>query len=215
MTIWLKKSPLFTMVVLVDFNAKMESWYTNGSHNLEGLWIDFLMSSFSFNQAISKTTNILNNSSSYIDLESGVHSSLHANCNHQLPYVKFNLNFICPPLYEWELWHYKLANSHCIQRTIKNSDWEKAFLNVDVKEKILLFNESILNIIHNFIPHKKTCDVQDPPWMTRCIKKVVNDKNQFYKRFVKNKDFTNSSRDLERFRSLQSNLSSLIETKKQ
>ena len=130
--------------------------------------------------------------------------------------MKFNLNVFYSPLYGREVWHYKLANSDCIQREIKNFDWEKAFLNVDVNKKVLLFNESILHIIRNFIPHEiVTCDDRDPPWMTRLIKKAIKDKNLFYQRFVKNTDFTNNDSNLERFRSLQNNLTITIETAKQ
>ena len=97
--------------------------------------MDILTVSFGFNQIINKPTNILSNSSSCIDLiftsqpnlviESGVHSSLHANCHHQVTYVNLNLNVIYPPPYEREVWHYKLANSDCIQCAIANFDWEK------------------------------------------------------------------------------------------
>ena len=106
-------------------------------------------------------------------MESGVHSSLHADCHHQLPYVKFNLIFFYPPPYEWEVWHYKLTNSDCIQRAIKKFDWEKAFLNVDVKKKVwVTYCETIVNFIRSFIPHETvTCDDRDPPWMTSLIKK--------------------------------------------
>ena len=45
------------------------------------------------------------------------------------------------------MWHYKLANSDCIQREIADFDWEKAF-----KRKTMLFNKTIFNIIRNFIP---------------------------------------------------------------
>ena len=122
----------FMMVVLRDFDAKSKFWYTNDSTNFEGSKIDFLTSSFGFHQIINKLTHILNNSSSCIDLifttqpnlviESGAHSYLHANCHHQLAYVKFNLNVFYLPSYEREVWHYKLANSDCIQRAIKNFD---------------------------------------------------------------------------------------------
>ena len=78
------------------------------------------MSSIGFHQAINKPTHILNNSSSYNDLEAGVCSSLQANCDHQLPYVKFNLNVFYPPPYEREVWLYKLEISDCIQREINN-----------------------------------------------------------------------------------------------
>ena len=91
-----EKNP-FMMVVLGDFNAKSKSWCTNDSTKFESCKIDFLRSSLGFHQIINKLTHILNNSSSCIDLiftmqtnlvmKSGVHSSLHANCHHQLPYV--------------------------------------------------------------------------------------------------------------------------------
>ena len=123
------KNP-YLVVALGAFNAKLNSWYRNDSTDTEGSKIDILTSTFGFHQIIKEKTHILNNSSSSIDLkftsqanlvtESGVHSSLHENCNHQITYVKFNLNVIYPPPYETEVWHYKLANSECIQRAIAN-----------------------------------------------------------------------------------------------
>ena len=114
------------------------------------------------------------------------------------------------------MWHYKLANSDCIQRAIKNFDWGKAFLNVDANKKLLLFNETILNIIRNLIPHEiVTCDDRDQPWMTRLIKKAITNKNLFCQRFVKNAGFTNNDNNLERFCSLQNNLNIAVETAKQ
>ena len=135
---------------------------------VEGSKIDILTASSGFNQ-------IMSNSSSCIDLittklqtnlviELGVHSSRLANCHHQITYVKFNLNVIYPPLYEREVWHYKLANSHCIQRAIANFEWEEAFHNVDGSKHVMLFNETVLDIIRNFITHKTaTFDDRDPP----------------------------------------------------
>ena len=115
-----------------------------------------------------------------------------------------------------EVWHYKLANSDCIQKAIKNFDWEKALLNVDVNKKVLFFNGTIRNIIRNFIPHEIVIsDDRGQPWMTRLIKKAVKDKNLFYQHFVKNTDFTNNDINLERLRSLQNNLTNTIETTKQ
>ena len=80
------------MVVLGDFNAKLKSRYTNDNTNFESSKIDFLKSSFGFHQIINKPTHILSNSCFCIDIifitqlnlvmESGVHSSLHANCHH-------------------------------------------------------------------------------------------------------------------------------------
>ena len=129
--------------------------------------------------------------------------------------MKFNLNVFYPTPYEREVWHYKLANSDCIKRAIKNFVWEKAFLNVHVNKKVLLFNETVLNIMRNFIPHELiTCDDRDSLWMTRLIKKTIKDKNLFYQHFVKNTDSINNNSNLERFHSLQNNLTNTIETTK-
>ena len=144
----------------------------------------------------------MNNTSSCIDLiftsqlnlvtESGVQSSLHANCHHQITYV--NLNVIYPPPFEREVWYYKLANSECTQCAIANDDWEKAFSNIDVNKKVLLLNETVLNIIRNFIPHETVIfDNRDPPWITSCIKKAINNKNLAFKRFVKDKGSVNNN----------------------
>ena len=59
---------LYMMVLLRDFNAKLNSWYANDSANIEGSKIDILTASFAFNQIINKQTHILENSSSCIDL---------------------------------------------------------------------------------------------------------------------------------------------------
>ena len=82
------------MVVFGDFSAESNSWYRNDSTVTEGSKIDILTSTFGFHQIINEATHVLNNSSSCIDLtftsqpnlvkESGVHSSLHANCHHQI-----------------------------------------------------------------------------------------------------------------------------------
>ena len=77
----------------------------------------------------------------------------------------------------------------------------------------MLFNETILDIIRNFIPHETvTFDDRDPPSR---IKKMINDKNLVFKRFVNKKGFVNNSSNLERFSSLQNKLNSLIKTSKQ
>ena len=87
------KNP-YWMVALGDFNAKSNSWYRNNSTDTDGSKIDILTSTFGFHQSIHEATHILNKYSSCIDLiftsqpnlvtESGVNSSLHANCHHQI-----------------------------------------------------------------------------------------------------------------------------------
>ena len=101
-------------------------------------------------------------------MESGVHSSLHENCHHQITFVKFNLKIYYPPPYEREGWHYQKANSENIRKTINEFPWERHFANSDVDEKVYLFNKTIKNIVSNYIPHETiVCNDRDPPWINK------------------------------------------------
>ena len=122
----------------------------------------------------------MHNSSLCIDLtfasqpnlitESGVHPSLRPNCHHQLIYAKFNLQIYYPPQYYREVWQYSDANTELIRRTVDQFNWQKAFLNKNVNEKVDIFNETILNILRNSMPHKTVlCDDRDPSWFNNKI----------------------------------------------
>ena len=63
------------------------------------------------------------------------------------------------------------------------------FKNIDVDEKVNLFNNTIKKIILNYLPHETiTCDDRDPPWINKNIKKLVHEKNQAYKSYRQNKN---------------------------
>ena len=106
-----------------------------------------------YNKVIKEPTYILDNSSSCIDLiftsqanlliESGVHSSLHSNCHHKIICSKFDLQIFYPPSYLHEVCHYKDAKTELIRRSIAVFDWEKAFSNTSVNEKVAIFNRTI------------------------------------------------------------------------
>ena len=90
--------------------------------------------------------------------ESGVHPSLHPNCHHQIVFAKFSLISYSPP-YAREVWHYRKANIDLIRRAISNFNWEKHFYNTIVNKKVSVFNETILNVLSNYITHETlTCD---------------------------------------------------------
>ena len=98
-------------------------------------------------------------------VESGVHPSLHPNCHHQIVFAKFNLMICYPPSYSGEVLHYREANTDLFRRAISNLNWEKAFCNTNVTKKVSIFDETILNILSNYIPLETlTCDDKDPPW---------------------------------------------------
>ena len=174
---------LFLVIVLGDFNAKFSHWYQIDKTTTEGSKIARLTSQHGLKQIINRPTHILNNSSSCIDLlfttqpnnlvmESGVHSSLQSNCYHQIIYARFNLKiyFTTPSPHEREIWHYKKANIDLIQQAIREFSWERAFHRKNINEKVSILNNTINNVLSNFIPHETiTCDDKKPPRFNKNI----------------------------------------------
>ena len=146
-------------------------------------------------QVINEPTHILDNSKSCIDLiftsqpnmimDSGVHPSLHSNCHHQIIYAKFDLKVFYLPPYERTVWHFFWANSDHIKKAINLFDWESSLNNLNVNKQASVFNETIMNIMSNFVPNELiTCDDRDPPWKNRYIKNLIAAINDFHKKFV-------------------------------
>ena len=125
-------------VVLGDFNAKSNNWCKTDITPLEDSMIDTTASSYGSNQLIQKPTHILYSSSPCIDLvftsqpnlvmKSGIRSSLHSNCHHQIVFGKFSLSISYPPQYERIVWYYERVNTELIRRTIDHFDWLRAML---------------------------------------------------------------------------------------
>ena len=160
--------------VLGGFNAKFHNWCKNDITSHEGSMIDAITSNYGPHQLIQEPTHILNSSASCIDLiftsqpnlviESGVFSSPHPNCHHQVVFAKLNLSILYPPPYERTVWFYEKGNPELIRRAINKFDWIRALSNVSIDKKVCYFTETLLNIIHNFIPRKRiVCDDRDPP----------------------------------------------------
>ena len=175
-----QKNP-FLITTIGDFNAKPKNWYSQDKTSFDGKTIESITSQFELYQLINERTHLLDNSSSCIDLiftsqpnlvvESGVHPSLHFNCHHQIVFAKFNLMISYPPPYSREVWHYREANTDLIRKTISNFNWEKALYNTNVNKEVSIFDETILNVLSNFILHETlTCDDKDPPWFNYRIK---------------------------------------------
>ena len=73
-----------------------------------------------------------------------------------------------------EVWHYQDANIELIRKAIDGFNWQKAFSNKNVNQKVDTFDKTILNILTNFIPHETiTCDDRDPPWFNENIKSIT------------------------------------------
>ena len=120
-------------------------------------------------------------------MDSGVHPSLHFNCHHQIIYAKFNLKVFYPPPYERTVWHFSRANFDHIKKAIDLFDWESLLNNLEVNEQVSVFNETIMNVMSNFVPNELiTCDDQDSPWMNRYIKNLIAATNDFHKKLPSN-----------------------------
>ena len=99
-------SNLAFRLILGDFNCRSNSWWKGDISTKEGIDLESVSSSHGLHQLITDPTHILPQSSSCIDLifidqpnlviDSGVHSSLHANCHHQITLSKLTLKIVFP-----------------------------------------------------------------------------------------------------------------------
>ena len=97
----INKHKPYLSVVTGDFNSRSSSWWSKDTDTIEGLDLFSPTSSNGLSQLINEPTHIKTNSTSCIDLifadqdnlsvNSGVHSSLHPNCHHQIVHSSFNL----------------------------------------------------------------------------------------------------------------------------
>ena len=154
------KNP-FLIVALGNFNAKTTNWYKNDINSYEGLKIDTITSQFGLQQLIIESTHLTAN---------------HPNCHHKIVFAKINLKICYPPPYKREMWHYEKANADLICRSIDQFPWDNRFSNLDANQKVHLFNQTIGNILCNFIPHENvTCDDRDTPWINSKIKGLIQE----------------------------------------
>ena len=186
----------FLFTAISDFDAKSSNWYNKDKTSFERNTIENVTSHLGLHQIINEPTHILLNSSSGIGLiftyqpsivtESGIRSSLHSSCHHQIVFPKFDLKICYPPPYSIEVWHFKEAKTNLIRRTLTDFNWERAFSNTNVYKKVCIFNKSVFNVLSNFIPHETIlCDDKDPPWFNSRIKSLLQVKNKVFQTIEK------------------------------
>ena len=100
----------FVSIIIGDFNAKSNNWCSSDKTTYKDKKLESLTFQCRSKPVISYPTHILESRSSCIDLiftshanlvmNSGVHSSLHPDCHHQIIHAKFNLKFFFPPPHE-------------------------------------------------------------------------------------------------------------------
>ena len=178
-----------------DVNAKSNNWCKNDATFHEGSMVDAVTSNYGLHQLIQEPTHITRSVlvltlflplNQNLVMESGVHSSLHPNCCHQVVFAKFKFFILYQPPCERSVWFYEKADVELIRKVANEFDWTRALSNAIVDEKVCYFTKTLLNIIHNFIPHERIiCDDRDSPWINKDIKKQINKKNSAYKSYCR------------------------------
>ena len=143
------KDPLCS-IVTGDFNARCSRWWKNGINNLQGRELDSLTLSLDIIRLIDKL-NVVNNSMSCIDLIFYINQSVISNhrvdasifdkCHDNITYGKINIRVHLPLTYVLEVWDYKKANIKNIKKAVSKFDWNKAFENLSVDEKVELLSK--------------------------------------------------------------------------
>ena len=181
-----------------DFNARSKFWWPDGNTNKEGTEIEDLFSSLGLSQVISEPTNftphcqpscidLIATDQKNLILNSGTRPSLDPKCHHQIIHCKINIGIPIPPTSERRIWKYQHANIDAIQRSLCSFPWEQQFtLNNDVDWQVKLFNETLLNVMSNFVPNEiKKINPRVPPWVDKHLKSKLNKKNRLYKNYKK------------------------------
>ena len=52
------------------------------------------------------------------------------------------------------MWNYNRAGINLINRSIENCDWPSLILGENVHQQVEIFNKNLINMFHNYIPHK-------------------------------------------------------------
>ena len=78
---------------------------------------------------------------------------------------------------------------------------------IDVNQKVHLFNQTMKNILSNFVTHETViCDDRDPPWINSKIKGLIQEKN------IAKKCYFQNNEDIQLFRRFQCFQNLLIAT---
>ena len=117
-----------------------------------GQEIDSLTSSARYKQIIDKPTHVINNSMSCIDLifctnqnvisNYGVDVSMFQKCHQNIIHGKIDFRVPLQPVYVCEVWDYNKANVENIKKAVSNFNWNRAFEDLSVDEKVELLNDT-------------------------------------------------------------------------
>ena len=183
------------MIFTGDFNAYSEHWWPDGDSNSEGTQLNILFSELGLTQLISEPTHFREHCQpSCIDLiacdqpnlviDSGVRDTLDSTCKHHITHCKLSIKTPKIPPTKKEVWHYEKADRELIKRAITNFPWELHLNFRTTNSQVKFLNETILNIMKNFVPSSMiSSNIEEPKWMTRNIKKLIRRQKKLYKKY--------------------------------
>ena len=189
----------YTMLFTGDFNAHSLNWWSQGDSTQEGIQLDNLFSDLNLTQIVTEPTHFRENCQpSCIDLiisdqpnlilNSGVRPSLDPTCKHQITFCKINFAIPPPPAYNRKVWQFNKANLASISSAISQFPWHERLTRIfNPTRQVALLNETIINIMSNFVPNKIIrIKPSEPEWFNRKIKNMLKKQNRIYKKYKNN-----------------------------
>ena len=86
------------------------------------------------------------------------------------------------------MWDYKSADSQSINKAIGRFNWKKLFQNKNIHDQLKLFDETIVNSVHNYFSNKCiTCNDKNPSWLNDHINSLTIQKNEIFQKYLKNR----------------------------
>ena len=186
----------YCVIYTDDFNAHSINWWSDGDSNTEGTQFNILFSELGLSQLISEPTHFREHCRpSCVDLiicdqnnlviGSGVRPSLDPVCNHQITFCKLSIKIPRIPPFQRLVCQFDQANHRLIHRAMTVFRWENVLNpipNPNVQVKLL--NETILNIMKNFVPSSTiTSNMNKPEWITNDITKMLKMQKILYRNY--------------------------------
>ena len=114
---------------------------------------------------------------------SGVHTSLHNNCqSNNLAHI--NLLIEHPPSYHRLIWYCSNADILNIRKSISSINWSHLFSDNHIDIIIIIFLKSVLNFFKSFVPNRHVVfDNKEPVWMNQSIKQLIKKRDSFFSKY--------------------------------
>ena len=91
------------------------------------------------------------------------------------------------PKYSRKFWHFNRAREQSIKAAVSRYPWEISLGKLNPNRQVDILNETILNIMSNFVPNEvKTISPREPEWMNSNIKKLSRKKSKVFKKYKTN-----------------------------